>query len=82
MIGFDVIGLKDSIKDDVSGFLVPYNDKLKLIEKIKILLKNEDLRLQIGEKGREFVKNNFNKHEVIDNLIKQINHDLKLYCHD
>ena len=82
MIGFDVIGLKDSIKNDVSGFLVPYNEKLKLIEKIKILLKNEDLRLQIGEQGREFVKNNFNKHEVIDNLIKQINHDLKLYCHD
>ena len=82
VIGFDVIGLKDSIKNDVSGFLVPYNEKLKLIEKIKILLKNEDLRLQIGEQGREFVKNNFNKHEVIDNLIKQINHDLKLYCHD
>lgn len=82
VIGFDVIGLKDSIKHNVSGYLVPYKDEKGFKKQVKLLIENKSLRLKVGKQGRDFVKNNFNKDDVTDNLIKQIENDLKLFCHD
>ena len=80
VVGFDVIGLKDSIKQNESGFLVPYNDREKFKEKIKILLEDSNLRKQMGKKGREFVKHNYSQDEIIKQFIYQLENDLQKLC--
>ena len=80
VVGFDVIGLKDSIKHNESGFLVPYNDRESFKEKIKLLLENNNLRKKMGKKGREFVKLNYSQDEVIKQFTYQLECDLKRLC--
>jgi glycosyltransferase involved in cell wall biosynthesis len=82
VIGFNVIGLKDSIKNNVSGFLIEYNNYKNLKEKIKLFIENRNYKKVFGKKGREFVKLNFDKEIVIKQLISQIETDLKLLCND
>ena len=80
VVGFDVIGLKDSIKQNESGFLVPYNDLGKFKEKIKLLLEDSNLRKQMGKKGREFVKDKYSQDEIIKKFTYQLEDDLQKLC--
>ena len=80
VVGFDVIGLKDSIKQNESGFLVPYNDMGKFKEKIKLLLEDGNLRKQMGKKGREFVKDKYSQDEIIKKFTYQLEDDLQKLC--
>jgi glycosyltransferase involved in cell wall biosynthesis len=77
IVGFDVIGLKDSIRHKKTGYVVPYNDKIQFKEKIKQLINDSDLRQKIGKQGREFVKKNFVEDYVLKEFIYQIENDLK-----
>jgi glycosyltransferase involved in cell wall biosynthesis len=52
-VAYDVIGLRDSVKHNVTGFLVPYKDINALAEKIIELLSNEELRREMSMKARE-----------------------------
>ena len=80
VVGFNVIGLTDSIKQNESGFLVPYNDIGRFKEKIKLLLEDSNLRRQMGKKGREFVKYNYSQEEIIKKFTYQLREDLKKLC--
>lgn len=52
-------GTDEIIIDGVTGFTVPVRDSLKIAEKVKILLEDEDLRKQFGAAGLNHVKNEF-----------------------
>ena len=80
VIGFDVIGLKDSIIHGETGYLVPYNNKVKFKEKIKLLLEDKNLRLRIGKQGREFIKKYYNQEEIINGFTQQLEGDLQKLC--
>jgi glycosyltransferase involved in cell wall biosynthesis len=80
VVGFNVIGLTDSIKQNESGFLVPYNDLERFKEKIKLLLEDSNLRRQMGKKGREFVKYKYSQEEIIKKFTYQLREDLKKLC--
>ena len=80
VVGFNVIGLIDSIKQNESGFLVPYNDIGRFKEKIKLLLEDSNLRRQMGKKGREFVKYKYSQEEIIKKFTYQLEEDLKKLC--
>ena len=80
VVGFNVIGLTDSIKQNESGFLVPYNDIGRFKEKIKLLLEDSNLRRQMGKKGREFVKYKYSQEEIIKKFTYQLREDLKKLC--
>jgi glycosyltransferase involved in cell wall biosynthesis len=58
-IGSDVGGIPDIIVDGQNGLLVTPADPVQLANKISILLKNNDLRLQMGKQARDFVKENY-----------------------
>ena len=75
-----MIGLIDSIKQNESGFLVPYNDIGRFKEKIKLLLEDSNLRRQMGKKGREFVKYKYSQEEIIKKFTYQLEEDLKKLC--
>ena len=62
--GIPVIATKhgafpDSVIDGQTGFLVPERDDQALAEMIDKLIQKSDTWPEIGKKGREFVKNNF-----------------------
>jgi glycosyltransferase involved in cell wall biosynthesis len=52
-VAYDVIGLRDSVKHNITGFLVPYKDINALAEKIIDLLSNRELRRKMSTKAHE-----------------------------
>jgi len=65
-------GIIDIVKNNETGFLVEEHDYEAMAEKIIILLENRDQLKTFGEKGRQFIKENFTaKHhtDVIQKII-------------
>jgi glycosyltransferase involved in cell wall biosynthesis len=52
-------GCEDAVVDGKTGFLVPIKDVGALADKIVLLLDNKQLRVQMGQTGREYVEENF-----------------------
>lgn len=54
MVSFDIeTGPDEIIEDGVNGFLVPYEDKRMMTEKIKELIKCQDLRKKMSDMSRK-----------------------------
>jgi len=68
----DVPGCREVVENKINGFLVPPKDSFALIEPLKQLIDNKNLRLSMGKLGRERVINNLSS-DIID-----LNH-LNLY---
>lgn len=65
-------GIPDVILDGETGLLVAEHDVAAMAEKMILLLKNKELAMQLGKKGKERIKANFymEKHlQIIDELI-------------
>jgi len=77
VIGFDVIGCRESIKPNVSGILVPEINSKKLEEKLEELILNPKLRKDLGQQGSEWVKDNFDSKIIWDNLLNTYNEMVK-----
>jgi glycosyltransferase involved in cell wall biosynthesis len=69
VIGADVLGINEVIKNNVNGLLFPNNDEKKLADLIKILLKDSDLRKRISQEGRSCVE----RYYSLDDKIKEYN---------
>jgi glycosyltransferase involved in cell wall biosynthesis len=54
VVASDVPGLRDSVKNPHSGFLVRYGDEKAFAERITQLILDEDLRREMGFGGREW----------------------------
>jgi glycosyltransferase involved in cell wall biosynthesis len=68
-------GIPDIVEDGVTGYLVPKNDSNALADKLEILIKNYDLRVQMGKNGRkrfetEFTLNIFE--QKLKSILEQI----------
>jgi glycosyltransferase involved in cell wall biosynthesis len=53
-VAYDVAGLKDSVRNNVTGVLVPFGDIERLSEEIIILLENDGLRKNLASKALEW----------------------------
>jgi len=73
VIGSNVGGIPDLIKDGENGFLFEPKNSDQLTEKLRILLRDKNLAIEMGKKGREFIKENFSDEKYIENYIKMIN---------
>ena len=60
------IGCKDVVEDGVNGYLVPVKDSVALAEKIKALIDNPELRVQMGLASRKVAEENFSIDTVIN----------------
>ncbi|MCJ7497532.1 MAG: glycosyltransferase family 4 protein [candidate division Zixibacteria bacterium] len=67
VIATRVGGNPELVLEGKTGFLVPPAEPEKLAEKILSLLKNEDLRLKMGDEGRRKVKEKFSLETMIKN---------------
>lgn len=62
----DNIGCRDVVTDGVNGYLVPVKDSVALGEKIKVLIDNPDLRVQMGLASRKVAEESFSVDLVIE----------------
>ncbi|BAQ61645.1 glycosyl transferase [Geminocystis sp. NIES-3708] len=72
VIAFDIGGIPDLIKDQVSGSIVPYNSIELMSEKIIQLISDRALCARMGKKSREIITKNYH-------LSVQANNYLQLY---
>ena len=64
VIGSDIPGTKEAIINGETGFLVDLNDIEELAQKIEYLLKNDNLRIEMGEKAQKYAKQRFSTETV------------------
>jgi len=67
--------IPEVVKNNFSGLLFKPGDFKELAEKIKYLVENEDVRINMGRFGRDFVVRNFS-HEVIAPRIEKFYRNL------
>jgi len=72
LIGFNVIGLQDSIVNDSSGYLLPFGDQKSLEERAKFLINNPQIRKKLGQQGRIIVKEKYDQSKVVKGFVNQI----------
>jgi glycosyltransferase involved in cell wall biosynthesis len=77
VIATNVGGIPELMRDKVTGFLVEKGNVDQIIEKINILLKNEDLAKKMGEQGRDFIIKNFSWDKIAKDFIKIVEKNLK-----
>ena len=75
VVSTNVIGPRESVEDGVTGFLVEPRSSKALIEPLKKLILDAELRKQIGQKGRGRIKQKFDSKDVIRAIVE---HRLKL----
>jgi glycosyltransferase involved in cell wall biosynthesis len=71
VISTDEGAIPDIIDDGITGFIVKKQDAFDLAEKIALLLKDENLRIEMGKKGKEKFLNNYT-YEIIEKRIVEV----------
>jgi len=66
VVSTNVGGVKDTMEDAKTGFLVQKDDVKSFSEKITLLISNEDLRVRMGEEGYKFAEQRFSKQKEVD----------------
>lgn len=66
VVSTDAGGVKDTMLDNVSGYITATNDEIGFAEKLKKVVNDDHLRLQMGEAGFSFVSEKFSKKKEID----------------
>jgi glycosyltransferase involved in cell wall biosynthesis len=75
VVATNVGGVRDTLIDGETGFLVESNDRHAMTEKLKLLIENEELRTLMGKKAIAFATENFSKQKEVENykqLYKQL----------
>jgi len=62
----NVGGVKDTVLDGKSGFLVNRNDPNAFTDRLRLLIDGQHLRQEMGEEGFQFVSTKFSKQGEID----------------
>ncbi|MGI6455396.1 MAG: glycosyltransferase family 4 protein [bacterium] len=69
VITTNVPGCKEAVIDNVTGYLVPVKDSQTLSDRILKLAKDKESRLQMGLKGREWMKRAFDVNIITEKYL-------------
>ncbi|WP_396148810.1 glycosyltransferase family 4 protein [Flavobacterium sp.] len=69
VITSDVGGIKYGVIPNESGFLIDSENEEEFVERLILLYKNPDLRMEMGEKGHKFVLNEFESKVVGEKIL-------------
>lgn len=75
IIATDVLGTRELVQNDKSGYLINLGDEKDFAEKLKKLLSSKDLRKKFGDSGKSIIKNNFTE-EIVSDRINNIYKEL------
>jgi glycosyltransferase involved in cell wall biosynthesis len=70
----NVGGTAEIVRDNENGYVIPVDDEHALADKLLRLVKNTDLRKQLGEKGRKIVETDFNLDKIADVIFELMVH--------
>jgi glycosyltransferase involved in cell wall biosynthesis len=70
VVASDVGGVSEIIIDGKTGFLVSPNDTDQFIQSVIRLLENNRLREELGKKGRELIKRDYDWGNIVEKTIK------------
>ena len=79
VIAFDCGGPRDIVVDGVNGFLVPVGNYKLLYERAKILIEKQELRYEMGIKGRYSIESKFKWCDVAKRTISTYLEALKKF---
>ncbi len=82
VIGSNIGGIPDIIKDDVNGLLVPPGDPQALADAIIRILKNPDLAERFRKAGQETVRDRFSWDVITDQFVEVYQEILKESHHE
>lgn len=72
VIASRVGGIPDLVKDGQTGFLFEAGNVPELAEKLKTLLGNQEMAVEMGKRGREIVQSQFSNEKYISNYLAMI----------
>ena len=72
IIANNIVGLRDSVSDNKTGILIDNFDNFRDYNKIKEIISDNNLRKNLGENGRLYVKKYFEKKDVINYLYSEL----------
>ncbi|MDD3627624.1 MAG: glycosyltransferase, partial [bacterium] len=68
VIGFNIGGIPEYVRDGEAGFLIKYGNIKQFAEKIDSLLKNKQEAMKMGESASEFIEKRFTKEKHLKEL--------------
>lgn len=68
IVSFDLDGAPELVKDNLTGYVVSSGNVDKLREKIVCLLKNSNLRKEMGTRGKEIVDPEYRWQDMVDRI--------------
>lgn len=68
VLSYNVGGVKDTLIDNETGFLIPKNDESSFVKQLLILIEDKNLRLKMGDNAQRFAFKNFSYQVMIDNI--------------
>ena len=69
VVASDSGGLTDVVKTDLGGISVPYHSRTALVQALSRLVEDQALRQELGQKGRDYVVNNFGLSRIVSNYL-------------
>ncbi|QOP41456.1 glycosyltransferase family 4 protein [Sulfurimonas marina] len=70
LVTTNTFGCKDVVEDGMNGFLVPVRNSNILAEKIEILFKDKDLRVEMGKKALQKAQNEFDVRKIVEQYME------------
>lgn len=65
IVCFDVVGCREVVQQNKNGYLVPFKDIETLVSKVKALIDNELLRIEMGKESRKIAEQKFSIMKVV-----------------
>ena len=72
VVATNVGGISELMKDGETGFLIEKDNPIELFEKLSMLLDNLENTKEMGKKGKEFIKNNFNWDKICNDFLNHL----------
>ncbi|MGE3601194.1 MAG: glycosyltransferase family 4 protein [Dehalococcoidia bacterium] len=72
LIATDMPGCREAVVDDVNGFLIPAGDSRLLVDRLDILIRNEEKRLSFGRAGIRLAHEKFSDEKVNRRVISEL----------
>ena len=69
VITTDAPGCREGVKHGETGYLVPPRDANALAERLEMLLKDPERRTSMGQRGREYIEQEFSRERVVEKTI-------------
>ena len=72
VIATNVGGIPELMKDGETGFLIEKGNSVDLFEKLSLLVNNLEKSKEMGKKGRDFIKDNFNLDKICNDFLNHL----------